>query len=205
MTAALLAVHLSDGTVGPAVAAAGFAVAAVLVGFALGGVRDDEIPRVGVLTSAFFVASLVHLPVGVSSAHLLLNGLAGVVLGRRAAVAIAVGLFLQAFLFSHGGLSTLGVNVAVYALPAVAAGLLFRPARRRKWLPDFWLGLLFGAATAAATVGLNFVVLMFFGREDWATLAWLVLAVNLPVVVVEAVGVGFVTQYLGVVKPEWLA
>jgi cobalt/nickel transport system permease protein len=205
VTAAVWAVHLSDGTVGPAVAAAGFAAAAVLVGFSLWGVTDDEIPRVGVLTSAFFVASLIHLPVGVSSAHLLLNGLAGVVLGRRAAVAVAVGLFLQTFLFGHGGLSTLGVNVAVYALPALAAGLLFRPVRRRMWFSDFWLGLIFGAATATATVGLNFLVLMFLGREDWATLAWLVLAVNLPVVVVEAVGVGFVTNYLGAVKPEWLA
>jgi cobalt/nickel transport system permease protein len=204
VTAALWAVHIADGYVGSGPAAVGFLVAATLVGYSLRGINDDEIPRVGVMASAFFVASLIHLPVGASSAHLLLNGLLGVVLGRRAAVAVAVGLFLQAFLFSHGGLSTLGVNVVVYALPALVAGVLFRPVRRRKFLSDFWLGLLFGAATAAATVGLNFLVLMFLGRESWETLAWLVLVANLPVIVVEAVGVGFVTDYLGVVKPEWL-
>ena len=205
MTASLLAVHLADGTVDPVAAAAGLSLAAALVAYSAYGMREEEVPRVGMLTAAFFVASLIHLPVGVSSAHLLLNGLVGVVLGRRAAVAVAVGLFLQAFQFGHGGLTTLGVNVVVYAVPAMATGLSFRPVRRRGLLPDFWLGMLFGAATAAATVLLNFFVLMFAGAEDWSALAWVVLVANLPVVVVEAVGVGFVTQYLGMAKPEWLA
>lgn len=205
MTPVPFAIHLADGTLGPAVAAAGFAATAGLVALSLWGTHEDEIPRIGVLTAAFFVASQVHLPLGGASVHLLLNGLVGVVLGRRAAVAIAVGLFLQAFLFGHGGLTTLGVNVGVYAVPATAAGLLFRPVRRRKVLPDFWLGLVFGGATAAATVLLNFLVLRYGGAEDWSTLARVVLLAHLPVVAVEAVGVGFVTQYLGKVKPDWLA
>ena len=66
----------------------------------------------------------VHVRVGPSSAHLLLNGLIGVVLGRRAVLAILVGLTLQAILFGHGGFLTLGVNTCVMALPALAVGQL---------------------------------------------------------------------------------
>src|SRR5262249_45378978 len=60
-------------------------------------------------------------------------------LGWRAALAIPVGLFLQAALFGHGAFSTLGVNAVVMGLPALAAGGLFRLLHRRRWVrrPEF--------------------------------------------------------------------
>jgi cobalt/nickel transport system permease protein len=107
--------------------AAGFAGMALLVLFGVRHIRDEEIPRVALLTAAFFVASLVHVPIGnVTSAHLLLNGLAGVVLGRRVALAILIGLFLQAALLQHGGFGTLGINGCIMTLPALMAWQLFR-------------------------------------------------------------------------------
>jgi cobalt/nickel transport system permease protein len=85
-------------------------------------VRDEEIPRIALMTAAFFVASLIHIRVGPTSVHLLLNGLVGVVLGRRAGLAIPLGLFLQAALLGHGGFTSLGVNACVMTAPALAAG-----------------------------------------------------------------------------------
>lgn len=198
------AVHLSDGVLNDPVWIGGFAATAVLVMISAAGVREEEIPRIGVLTAAFFVASLVYLPLGPTRAHLLLNGLLGVVLGLRAGVAIAVGLALQALLFAHGGLTALGVNVCIYAWPAMLAGVLFRPVRRLRLLPDFPLGMAFGAATAAATVALNYLALRYGGIEDWKVLSWAILAAHVPLIAVEAVGVGFAVRYLGKVKPEWL-
>src|SRR5207237_10407257 len=87
--------------------------------------RDEELPRIAVLTAAFFVASLIHVRVGPTSVRLLLNGLVGVVLGRRAPLAILVGLALQAALLVHGGFTTVGVNACVLTLPALLAGWLF--------------------------------------------------------------------------------
>lgn len=201
----LLAVHLSDGVLADPVWAGGFVAAAVLVLASLVAVREDDIPRVGVMTAAFFVASLVYLPLGPTRAHLLLNGLLAVILGPRCGVAIAVGLALQALLFAHGGLTAVGVNVCVYTWPAMLAGLLFRPARRARLLPDFPLGATFGALTASATVGLNYLALRYGGQEDWDVLPAVVLAAHLPLIAVEAVGVGFAVLYIGKVKPEWLA
>ena len=56
-----------------------------------------------------------------SSAHLILNGLLGVVLGWAAFPVIFVALLLQAVLFQFGGFTVLGVNTATMGLGALAA------------------------------------------------------------------------------------
>src|SRR5205823_13141938 len=119
------AVHISDGVLTLPWLAGGFALAAVLALLAAYRVRDEEIPRIALLTAAFFVASLIHVRLGPTSVHLLLNGLVGVVLGRRAGLAILVGLTLQAVLLGHGGFTTIGVNACVLTYPALLAGPLF--------------------------------------------------------------------------------
>jgi cobalt/nickel transport system permease protein len=120
-----LAVHISDGVLPLAWQVGGFALAVLLVAPGLWRLTDVEVPRLALMTAAFFVASLIHVRVGPTSVHLLLNGLVGVLLGRRAGVAVAVGLFLQAVLIGHGGLSALGVNTCVMTLPALFAASLF--------------------------------------------------------------------------------
>src|SRR5690348_3625529 len=115
----LFAVHISDGVLTWPWLAGGFAVAAALLTLGAWRLRDEEIPRIAILTAAFFIASLIHIRVGPTSIHLLLSGLVGVVLGPRAGLAIAVGLVLQVLLIQHGGYGTLGVNTFVMALPAL--------------------------------------------------------------------------------------
>jgi cobalt/nickel transport system permease protein len=77
--------------------------------------------------------------------HLLLNGLVGVIVGWRAALAIPIAVFLQAFLFSHGGFLAVGVNSFVMTLPALLAGCSFPLLVRvssgaRSWLPSALVG-----------------------------------------------------------------
>src|SRR5665213_3688535 len=117
------AVHISDGVLTWPWLAGGFVLAGLLVAAAMVRVRDEEIPRIALMTAAFFVASLIHVPIGPTSVHLLLNGLLGVIVGRRAPLAVLLGLTLQAVLFGHGGFTTIGVNTCVMALPALGAAL----------------------------------------------------------------------------------
>jgi cobalt/nickel transport system permease protein len=137
--AALWAVHIGDGFLRWPWLLGGFGIAGLLVVAGAWRVRDEELPRVAVLTAAFFVASLIHVPVPAGpKTHLLLNGLLGVILGRRALLAIPVGLSLQAALFQHGGWTALGVNSCVMALPALLAWLLFAGLRRAPGLRRPW-------------------------------------------------------------------
>jgi cobalt/nickel transport system permease protein len=121
----LPAVHISDGLLAGPWLLGGFVVAAACAVLGAWRLTEDEVPRVALLTAAFFVASSLHLPLGPSSVHLLLNGLVGVVLGRRAALAIPVGVFMQAVLLHHGGYSVMGVNSVIQVIPALLAWQLF--------------------------------------------------------------------------------
>lgn len=121
----LWAVHIADGVLGWPWLAAGFALIGVLTLIASWRVREEEIPRIALLTAAFFVASSIHVKLGFSSAHLLLNGLVGVILGWRAPLAILLGVTMQALLLAHGGVSTIGVNACTEAIPALLVGALF--------------------------------------------------------------------------------
>src|SRR5262249_45446474 len=126
----LLAVHIADGVLAWPWLGGGWGLAAGLACFGAWRIRDDEIPRVALLTAAFFVASSIHVRLGPGSAHLLLGGLVGVVLGRRAALAIPLGVTMQATLLGHGGFSTIGVNSCIMTLPALLAWPLFAGLRR---------------------------------------------------------------------------
>jgi ABC-type Co2+ transport system permease subunit len=126
----LLAVHIAEGVLPLDWIIGGFTLAAVLVAVGARRLTDTEIPRVALFTAAFFVASLIHVPVGLTSVHLLLNGLVGVILGWRSGLAIAVGLFLQAVLVGHGGISSLGVNACVITLPALLGFVAFGALKR---------------------------------------------------------------------------
>ena len=126
----LFAVHIADMVLARPWVAGGWVGAALLVLWGSWRIREEDIPRTALLTAAFFVASSIHLSLGISSAHLLLNGFLGVVLGRRAALAIPIGVFMQAVLLRHGGFSTIGINSCIMVLPALLAGPLFHALKR---------------------------------------------------------------------------
>jgi ABC-type Co2+ transport system permease subunit len=134
----LWAVHISDGVLTWPWLVVGFVLAGLFVALACVRLRDEEIPRIALLGSAFFVASLIHLRLGPTSVHLLLNGLVGVILGWRAALAIVVGLVLQVVLLGHGGFTSLGVNACILLLPALLVGLSFRGLVRVRWVHHPW-------------------------------------------------------------------
>lgn len=145
----VLAVHVADGVLRLDWLVAGWLAAIALLTWGAQSLADDEIPRVALMTSVFFVGSLIHLKLGPASVHLLLVGMVGMTLGRRAALAIPVGLFLQAGLVGHGGVASLGVNSCVLTLPALAAGWSVAVLRRTGWL-HHWAGRAALVANAVA-------------------------------------------------------
>src|SRR5947209_11782620 len=130
----LVAVHISNGVLAWPWVAAGIVGAIALVSIGAWRLQPEEVPRIALLTAAFYIGSSMHVPVGVTSVHLVLNGLVGVILGWRSALAIFVGLLFQAVLLTHGGYLELGVNTCVISPPALLAGAAFRALNRVRWL-----------------------------------------------------------------------
>ena len=102
--------HIAEGVLSPAVLATGYALTAAGTALGLKKLDYDRLMTVAILAATFFVGSLIHVPIGITSAHLILNGLLGVILGWAAFPAILAALALQALLFQFGGLVVLGVN-----------------------------------------------------------------------------------------------
>lgn len=123
--------HLPDGLVPVGLALAGYGGAAALVGLSLRRIArvpdpGAAMPRAAMMTAVFFAMSSIAIPVPPTTVHPMLAGLMGVTLGWFAVPAIAVGLFLQAVLFGHGGLTTLGLNLLILAPAALLAWAAWR-------------------------------------------------------------------------------
>ena len=204
-------VHISDGILSLPVLAAGWAITIALIAVALWwskrkGSVVGEIPKLSVMTAAFFVASLIHIPVGPTSVHLILSGLMGVILGILAYPSIFIGLVLQAFLFGHGGVTVLGVNTIDMGVPALVAYGIFKAGN--KLIPSKsltgkagLLGALAGGIAVALAVSLTAGMLFTLGEGyEWAIKALIIY--HIPIIVIEAVIVGSVVAFLVKVKPE---
>ena len=197
--------HIAEGVLSHAVLAGGAVLA--LAGTALGlrKLEYDRLVAVGILSAAFFVASLIHVPVGLSSAHLVLNGLVGVLLGWAAFPSILVALLLQALLFQFGGITVLGVNVFTMGFAAVISWYVFRaicylcPGMKGVRVAAFMGGAL-GVALAAVLTALA----LAFTDEGFWLAARLLLLAHLPVMLVEGLVTMFTVSFIMRVRPELL-
>lgn len=194
--------HIVDGALSNPVVIGGAVAAAGGIAVGLKSLDIDRIPTAGVLSASFFVASLIHVPIGPSSVHLILNGLAGLLLGWAAFPALFVGLLLQAVFFGFGGLTVLGVNTFNIAMPAVLAWMIFGRlvGRGSPVQGAIWGGL--GGAFAIAATTLFVAVSLALTGDEFLPAAKLVFFSHIPVMVIEAVLTGFAVLLTRKVKPE---
>jgi len=196
--------HLAEGILTPEVLAAGAIATAGGTVIGLYKLDADDLPKAAMMSAAFFVASLIHIPLGVTSAHLVLNGLMGLMLGWAAFPAILTALTLQMVFFGHGGLTTLGVNTFAMAAPAIMCYLAFhvpmRDAGRRAALT---IGMLSGALAIAGSGLLNALALVASG-DEFRVAAGAILVAHLPIMVIEAFVTSSVVAFLVKVRPEAL-
>ena len=196
--------HISEGILSAPVLATGAGLTGIAVGYSLKKMEYKEVPKVAILSSAFFVASLIHVPVGPSSVHLILNGIIGILLGWAAFPAILVALVLQGVLFQFGGITTLGVNTLNMTLPAIICFYLFNQGiRSGNNLIAFSLAFACGFL-AVMLSGIMVAIVLVFTGESFIQVAKLVLIAHLPVMILEGLLTVFCIAFLRKVKPEIL-
>ena len=196
--------HISEGILTGPVLLSGAALTVAGTAIGLKKIDYDRIPGVAILSAGFFVASLVHVPVGPASVHLVLNGLAGLFLGWAAFPAILVGLLLQAILFQYGGFTTLGVNCLNMALPAVICYVLLgKGVRSSKVIISSAAAFLCGAG-AVFLSSLMVALSLFLSGDHFLTVAKVIVLANLPVMFIEGIVALFCVRFLKKVKPDIL-
>lgn len=200
--------HIYEGVLtaapfGREIIASGWAATAAGTLLGLRRLETEQLPRAAVLSAAFFVASSIHLPLGITAEHLTLTGLMGVILGWVAFPAIVVGLLLQAVLFGMGGPAVLGVNTLIMAGPAVICGAIFRkplmqtaPAGAAIW------GFAAGASAIALCGLANGLCLILAGKEYWWFAGAMAIA-HLPLAIAEGMITASAVALLRQVRPDF--
>ncbi len=196
--------HIVDGALSSEAIVTGAVLGVVGVGYGLRKIDIDAMPRVAMMSAVFFVASLIHVPVGPTSAHLIVNGLAGLMLGWAIFPAIFVGLLLQAVFFGFGGITVLGVNTINIALPGFVMWLVISPIIART---DGKMLLMAGFVAGAGAIGLSSMLVglsLAASGQEFITTAKLVVASHIPVMVVEGILTAAALHLVKKVRPVML-
>lgn len=194
--------HLSDGILNIEVATVSAVASLAFCVYSFRNLTNEKIALVASMSALFFVTSFIHIPFGVTQIHLMLVGFIGIFLGSLAFISIAIALILQALLLGFGGLSSLGANILVMALPAYLVYLIFKLEILKKLnekLKFFLVGFL-GVFISSL---LLFIVLVF-SKDEYLAVAYSILAVNIPTMILEGIVTMFLLLYIKKSMPNLL-
>lgn len=197
--------HLADGVLSPAVVAGTYALAVGGMVYGAKHLEDDDVPKIALAAGTFFAVSLISIPVPPTSVHPLLCGLIGVILGRKAALAFFPALLLQALLFKHGGISTLGANTVLLFIPALISSFLYKGLPLKN---SFVKGAIIGGLSVIMTVVILIIILALtdarFAAGDYSVVK-IVSVGHAPLVLVEGILTGAALKFMEKTKPDWIA
>lgn len=194
--------HISDGIISIEVATVSAVVTLAFCVYSFKNLTNEKIALVASMSALFFVTSFIHIPFGVTQIHLMLIGFIGIFLGSLAFISIAIALILQALLLGFGGLSSLGANILVMALPAYLVYLIFKLEilkRLNEKVKFFLVGFL-GVFISSL---LLFSVLVF-SKDEYLAVAYSIIAVNIPTMILEGIVTMFLLLYIKKSMPKLL-
>ena len=196
--------HISEGVLSPEVLTAGAVLACAGIAIGLRTLNNKRLVTTGLMSAAFFVGSLIHVPLGPGNVHLLLVGLIGMLLGWAAFPAICVALILQAVLFQFGGITVLGVNTVTMALPAVCCHYAFRRYLCGNNVAKSRIAAFLCGSVSVAGSCLLTALALALTSEAFLPSAKLLLLAHIPVIIIEGCLSVFLIGFLGRVRPDIL-
>lgn len=199
----------------PLLVVVGWIVALVFVGLAVRftnkRIEDCQIPVMGVLAAAVFVAQMLNFPVlGGTSGHLVGAALLAILLGPWAAIVVMLTILLiQGLVFGDGGLTALGLNLLNMAVAGVFVGW-FGFKSLEKWNPRVavffasWLSIVVGAALCAGELSLSYAL----SGGSYGIVATIAVPAMIGYHILIGIGEGIITtgtyMFISRVSPEIL-
>ena len=182
--------HIADGVLTFEATAIITAVSSIAFYKAIKTLKEEKIPLTAVASAMFFIASFIHIPLGVTQIHLILLGVIGIFLGLSSFIAILIALLLQALLLGYGGVVSIGVNLFIMATPALIVFYINKTElflKINEKIRFFLIGFL-GAFFAT----LFLVSILYFSKEQYEWAAYTIFTVNIFTMIIE----GFVSMFL---------
>ena len=198
--------HISEGILSGSVLLAGWAGSAAGIAIGLRKTDTSRIVRTALLSSAFFLASLVNVKVGPSSTHLSLLAPMGLILGWGVFPAVFTALLLQAMLFHFGGLLVLGVNTFIMGTASLSVYLLFGKTVRESSNRAVVAGGSFFAGGVAVILGAGLAGLCLgLTDSNFLNAAKVLVIAHVPLAVIEGAVTSFMVMWLKRSAPEFLS
>lgn len=194
--------HISDGIISVEVAITTGVVATLFCAYALKKLSNEKIALVAALSALFFVTSFIHIPFGPTQIHLMLLGFIGIFLGNLAFLSISIALILQALLLGFGGLTSLGANIIIMAMPAFMVYLIFKLNIMKKINEKIRFFLVGFIGVFISSIFL-FIILVL-SKEEYLAVGYSVIAVNIPTMILEGIITLFLLLYIKKVMPNLL-
>ena len=207
-------IHLSDGSFTLSWVLLWWLCALVLLGACLALARRRAVDRRRITAAAFvtaaaFAAFVVEVPV-LGGVHLNLTPFIGILVGPVLGGLVVFVVNILSAAIGHGGWGLIGANVLVNFSEVATGWLAYRGMKRltpsrftRAGVATFG-GLFVGNLAEVAVIlvsGVQGVAQTGAGLIPGLSL---VVAVNLGAAVIEAMVTGFLVEYLGRVRPEYL-
>jgi len=180
--------HISEGILNTPIVVISSIITIIIVSYFVKILEVSSVGKTGSLSALFFVASFIHIPLGFTSIHLVLSGLIGALLGFEAILAIFIALLFQGLFFGYGGISTLGINTLIIAIPALLGYFIYNTDWRFKLF-------LVGSVPIVVSSLLLFIVLIING-DEFITSAKLIFLANIPLCVIEGIISYFTLKFL---------
>ena len=197
--------HISEGVLSGTALALGWAGTLTCTAIGLKKTDTNKIVRTALLSSAFFLASLVNIRLGPSSTHLSLLAPVGLILGWSSFPAMLIALLLQAILFHFGGLLVLGANTFIMGIPALMVHVIFGKMIRSEnkifsglmaFIAGF-LAVIMGACLAGVFLGIS--------DRNFLEAAKLLFYAHIPLALIEGAVTSFMIMFLRKTSPEFLS
>ena len=194
--------HISDGILSIEVASALAVVSVGLCAYSIKNIKNENIALLSAMSALFFIASFIHIPLGPTQIHLVLIGVIGVFLGSLSFLSITIALLLQAILLGYGGLTSLGANIIIMALPAflvyliVQSNILNKINEKLKFFFIGFLGVFFSTILLA--------LILLFSKQEYEVASYAVIIANIPAMFLEGLITLFLLQYIKKSIPKLL-
>ena len=101
--------HIADGVLTLESTVVVSAISLVCLYISIKSIKDEKITLAAAMSAMFFIATFIHVPLGVTQIHLVLIGVIGILIGWMSFISIFIALVLQALLLGYGGVVSLSL------------------------------------------------------------------------------------------------
>ncbi len=194
--------HIADGVLTLESTVVVSAISLVCLYISIKSIKDEKITLAAAMSAMFFIATFIHVPLGVTQIHLVLIGVIGILIGWMSFISIFIALVLQALLLGYGGVVSLGVNLFVMGMPAIIVYYLYNMEITNKLNEKVKFFLVGFLGTFFATLFL--AIILLFSKPEYEYASYTIFIVDSGAMLIEGIISMFLLQFIKKTYPKIL-